>query len=307
SLFHLTSGLAPYGVAKELLNYPPLNQPVLQPWLGAMPRMTVALLLLLAVRFALELLAERRSDVWRFLAGVPLVCVLAVAVIATNQQSSRYTFFLYASVLLLAAEAIWTLVGVVLRAGRVRAIGTVAALVAFMWVSDDYSASHLARIHTPDVAYGIGMTPARWGHFVPRDDHRSPAEVVNAGLEVGDIVIFGPPASAYYLEQVDFAYELHPSIRFFDISTAGGTRELWTGAGLLWRQEDLLAVLCEAEADIWLVLHADPRGIRSERDAAVRERLAAWEVFSNIGGSAKSYRVPSDEWRARGECVPGLS
>lgn len=287
-----------YSAVKALVNYPPFVPNLLDQWAAPMPRTTAVIVVLLAGRLGYELIGNRLegedwSKSWRVLTASALLAAAVMALVETGLQTSRYSFFLYGLVLVLSWEAAARLIRA-LNLGRVPSLGALVAVFGlFFLASEDHSVSYLVRVNDPEVRY---RTAFHWdvaAHLYPRRELRSPAKYVNERLGPDDIVVSGVTAVVYYLDRIDYRYVPYWSYNFSAVSTLRGTRELWTNAPLLWRQEHVDNLLNRGKT-VWLLLPGDPRDIRGDREEAWRQSLSRWRVYVSRDSTVHVFRLPGE-------------
>src|SRR3990172_7510975 len=90
-------------------------------------------------------------------------------------------------------------------------------------------------------------------HFAPRFDYRTPAASVNAERKPGDIVVSCVLPPNFYLRTAsDYFVIPRKDPEYGGLVDARG-RERWTGAVVLDKESDLIALLDDTSRSIWVI------------------------------------------------------
>lgn len=256
------------GIGGLLLKYPDAYWALLVPWSGAIPILTGLLLGLLAVGLVpvlLQPLAQTAAN--RLIYATVIASVMMVSVIHQRVLTTRYSFFLYPLLLLLACAALWFVAQALLRRPVAQAAAFCGLVAVVVVLVEDFSFYHLRHLSQPDVNFRMMYQPVRQRHYYHRYDYRSAAEYVNSRAERQDLVISLIPVVDYYLDRLDYRFVGVDEEDFPILSACGGTREIWSRARMIYRVEDLIERIGSSPgSSIWIIA-------LSERMNEVDQRL----------------------------------
>jgi hypothetical protein len=227
-----------------LVGFPDVYHRIGRPWARAMPVMTLGLLLAAAFWFRRSVAArEQAPGPTACLLGLLLVMALAVSAIPTDRIETRYTFFLYPILLVLAVSAI-------LEFGRHpffhrRAAQWLLVLLPLLCfaVTEDLQIRLLAHIDSAAVNFRSGMRSARADHYYPLNDTRSVGAWLVSHVQPGDIVVNGIPNLDEYYSGVDYFYMDEEDNRSDAYICDDGRTERWTNHRLIYGVGGLQSVL----------------------------------------------------------------
>lgn len=293
-----------------LARYPEVLDRFFWLWLRTIPVVTVAivcacavsLVLLMLRRHARESRGAPPSALAVVLATVVLM-VLLIGLIRTPYETTRYTFFLYPALLLCLVGGAW-LVGERLPVSRSWHVGILAlGLSALAFPAEDWDAEHLATIGSHETNFRLEGRRVLAGHYYPRNDYESVGDFLDANVTGDHIVLTFTPVIDFYMnEPPDWAYVDAGSSEFNGVSACEGTRERWSDSGLLYRPDQVDALIANASGTIWLVMNTErnywrhgfvPAENRPWYEA-LRERVAPHAVFTSMDGSIQVFRLEPD-------------
>lgn len=295
-LLHNSTGDAVKDTILLLVNYPSVYQEVLLQWLRAMPVQTALMAAFIGAGLWLASNRETREDrAYLLLAALVVGFCTLVAVLEAPYSTSRYTYFLYAVVLILTAAAIARVADAVVWR-RWAGIGLAASVLAvFMVIAEDFDTRHLVRIDSDPVMYRMDYGPGRTELYYPRLDFRGAAEHVNAGIQDGDVVIATEYGVPYYLDRLDYFYMDIDGGRFHGIAGRAGTMDIWEGAPLLATKDDLFSTIAGAGADVWLIAKSDQVRSATAGELAAAKYLAEHRVYRSVDGNLHVYRIAAED------------
>jgi hypothetical protein len=201
-------------------------------------------------------LVRRRNPSWApldHLLLAILVCLTAVALIPTNFALTRYTFFLYPLILVLAALCVHQLAQSFLRKPGLRLAVLVCFGAAFL-ASADFKYDHLWKIDSYTANYRIGYPGRLTSHFYPRHDFAGAAEFVNQHAEERALVVSTLVPMQPYLRRLDTVYLDTSDPRFRGQACPSGAQERWTGQPLVSSLDALKALAAEAPGTVWVIV-----------------------------------------------------
>jgi hypothetical protein len=214
------------------------------PWARAVPILAFVMLagLVASVVHVTRTRAIEPLTAQRALLALVLSLLVAACMSHPPRLETRYTFFLYPLVLVLAVGVLWSFV-----AARVRRPGLatpVAAALAFgIFVpTEDFDLHHLLHIDDPNVYAGI--SPNLAAHFVPHGDTMSLVRWLEAHVVPGrDIVIASTPVVGFYYPNVAYFFYDQRDPMFGQSSCNRGTLDRWSNKPLLDTAEAVKAAV----------------------------------------------------------------
>jgi hypothetical protein len=227
-----------------LVGFPDIYHRIGRPWARAMPVMTLGLLLAAAFWFRRSVAAAAKAPgPTACLLGLLLVMALAVSAIPTDRIETRYTFFLYPILLVLAVSAILEFGGRPFF-GR-RAPQWLLALLPLLCFAgtEDLQIRQIAHIDSAAANFRVGMRSARADHYYPLNDTRSVGAWLVSHVQPGDIVVNGIPNLDEYYSGVDYFYLDEEDNRIDAYICGDGLTERWTNHRLIYGVGGLESVL----------------------------------------------------------------
>jgi hypothetical protein len=234
-------------VGYQLLGFPNFVEVVARPWASAIPRLAAGLVVL----FGIALYRACRlkvSESERIVLVVLVVLLLAASASHPPRQETRYVFFLFPVLLLIALA---TLAQAIARLRRVdpSALGPAAAVLlaicslgAFA-LSEDFQPVHVIRIDTPEETFRRNFNQAMQSHLVIRDDYRAVAGWLENHRKDGHVVVNGVHGLDHYFPAFNYFFVDQHDPNFPDWSCRRGTIERWGNYPLLNSVDQLDAVV----------------------------------------------------------------
>ncbi len=255
---------------QALFGYPDVYDKILRPWVRTLPWMSGWLLAGAACAgWSAARAARRPADPAAAMLALVIVMALAIGITTTDRVETRYTFFLYPPLLVLAVGAVMSLVR---RQRRVPALAAVLVPFACFAATGDLQIRHVARIDSGDVNFRVGMSAIRADHYYPRNDMRSVAEWLAAAVRPGDAVISGIPTLAQYYPQFDYFFLDDSDERYETYVCPDNRTERWSNHPVLYNWDALKPVLASSRR-VYATLYAD-----AERRLARHAAAAGWSV-----------------------------
>jgi hypothetical protein len=277
-----------------LLKYPDVFEMILYPWLRAVPALTIVSGLVIAAgTWAAMRRPEAGEKLFLALLAV-LICLCGlVGLDSYGRFETRYTFFLYPLVLVLVSDSL-------VRLGRLasrvpaRAIAVSSIMLAgYMGVVEDFGVAHLLNIDSKEVNFRLVYDDEKVSHYYPREDIRSPALVVNRDKRAGDLTVSMVEGTDYYLNGLDYFYRDYQNEQFSGTAAKAGTKELWSGANLLYRESMLSTLLGNHESTVWVIKRVKRHDEwRNERDLRIEREYGACQYYESIDRAIVVYRIP---------------
>jgi hypothetical protein len=259
-----------------LAGFPDVIQAVIRPWGRTMPWWSAALALGVLFEFAAILRRRATLDPAAFLLSLMLILVLAVAATRTERIETRYTFFLYPVLVVLAVSASLAFMRSIGRRIPI-ALGAALPLVCF-GATEDFQPLHLAHVDRADVNFRVGMSAVRAAHYYPRNDVGGVAQWLAAHARPGDLVIAGIPNLDPYVSRIDYFYVDREDQRYDAYVCRDGLTERWTNHALLHSEDDLAALLSSGHRILAVVYPDTERRLRAAAASRGWSITAAWHT-----------------------------
>ena len=271
-------------VALKFLGFPNLIDEIVRPWGRTMPLWS---LLLYGSLAGMAIAVIRRGGHARtagaLLLIVAVVMILAVGASGTGRQETRYTFFLYPVLVIMAIAALAQAMEKLSVNTRVATgLFSVIALSCFA-ATEDFRPRYLAAIDSEAVLYRVDMPPALAGHYYPHNDVRGAAAWLKENVAAEDRVVSGIPSLDHYYDRIDSMFLIDDDPRYRSYACHAGTLERWTNRPLLYSARALDQLLNSQR----VLLVTYPSQVPPVLDAS---RNYGWEVkhvWSSIDGGVQ--------------------
>jgi hypothetical protein len=266
------------GAFGALFGFPDLYDEIVRPWGRTLPILSVGIAATLAYWIVQ---CCRDGYVQRDLAA--LLCLIVTLVLAvggagTDRLETRYTFFLYPILIILAVSALLRL------AAYTRVPGSVALFLPMVCFAgtEDFAPRHIAQIDSAKVNFRVDMSLALKAHYYPRDDMRRAAQWLSQNTSSGDVVLTGIPNLAEYDARIDYFYMTLDDERYDTYACADGKTERWSNLQLLYGEEALQPLL-HSGGRVFLAMYSDFAAGFESRNRARLTMTPVWN--SPFGGS----------------------
>lgn len=282
----------PIRALSPLYDFPNFKQQIIEPWLYTIPLITLTLVAGCAAAYAHALLEDTpRARALRWALLLLLAGLTVVAVVPTPYRATRYAFFLYPLMVILAlVGAAW----VAQRLGATRAVvAGPLAVVALFLISNDFPVRHLLSIDSYETNFRVGYSARMENHFYDRFDHRGPGDYLHEHAEAGDRIVVTHVALQPYLPWLDYVYLDYELDRYTLHACNHGRVERWTNEALLADGDAVRAVMAEATGGVtWLVVGKRTRQQWFEWENDLVQSLGLDPVFTTRDDEFEVYRVP---------------
>lgn len=168
-----------------------------------------------------------------------MVLVLVAGCVPTDRAETRYTFFLYPILVVLAVGCVCALAQ--RRRSFAPGVAIVCVLAGFA-ISGDFRPWHVLHIDSPAINFRVGMSAARTDQYYVRNDIRGIAQWLRANVKPDDLVIDGIPNLDPYYHDFQYFYLGLDEDRYDAYICADGKTERWTGHPVLHGVQALKAV-----------------------------------------------------------------
>ena len=283
----------------HVLNYPDVYYKVVLAWLQAIPVTAVAVGLLVLASLRSAFGAARADDSTqtnlRYLMGVLILLLLLVALLEQPYRTTRYTYFLYPILLVLAAAGIRALPDLFRQtlSERRKALLTAFSFAFLFAFAEDFRLQHLLNINEPEYRFRMAYEGRLASHYYTRWDYRSTAVFVNERLAPDDtVIVFDQPAS-HYLARTDGMFIRKGDPIHYLTAACGGQRHLWSNAPLLDEDSEVDAVLERRTGSAWFVMRTENVAWRDKLESSLIERFDMHPQYVSIDGNLAVYRLGS--------------
>jgi hypothetical protein len=236
----------------QLLGFPDVYDAIIRPVGRAIPLWSVALALAILFELTRSLSRDRESlDPATALMSLLVLMVLAVAATRTERIETRYSFFLYPLLVILAVSGSLAFAAWILRRAPI-AVGAAIPLVCF-GATEDFQPVHLAHVDRAEINFRVGMSAVRAAHYYPRNDVGGAAAWLSTHVRSSDVVIVGIPNLDPYFRRIDYFYIDGEDERYDAYVCQDGRRDRWTNHPLLHAEEDLMPILASGHRVLAMV------------------------------------------------------
>jgi hypothetical protein len=284
---------------RYVLNYPDLYHKVVHPWMATIPATSaiLGLLALLGLRtlFSTSQTEPEKEQSTRYLYGVALLLLLLVGVLSQPYVITRYTYFLYPLLLILAALGVLILARKIFHGPGKSVIAGALLLPVLFIFAEDFSVRHLFKINEPQFRYRTAYSDKLATHYYPRWDFRSAADFVNQNLAENDKVIVFDQPLPHYLNRTTGIYlggqgsGLHEMI-----AACGGKKDRWSNAPLLRSKSAVMDFIRDSNRPIWLIIRTDKYPWRDPLENEIASAFKSALQYETNDGHLAVYRLTPD-------------
>jgi hypothetical protein len=248
-----------------LLKYPNVFDTILYEYIIAVPAALFIFGIFVTITIIDDAVNPRENKrVIRFLLLVLVIVCGAVGVLKTPYKATLYTFFIYPLLIFFVANGIAVFAGWLTKRTELRALIMVLMLGLVIITSEDYNLKHLFNINDPQYKFRLAYDWPLKGHYIYREDYRTPAEQINRLRNAEDLVVTTLFQSEYYLDHLDYLFLSEKQFGFPSVSRKRGTVEAFTNRALIHRESRLFETLRRPGSTVWLLMHAPAFKYRSE-------------------------------------------
>ncbi len=275
---------------KESLNYPYFYETYVL-FRDTIPIATIIYLFLISVLIIYTFTQNSKVDLLkiRLLLVILLVLILVQNILNLTYFDTRYFFFLYPLVLLLALLGLQQIIKIAVKKNYLINFGFGLSLIVILILSEDFEIQHTVHIDSPDVNFRTNYNLPLTIHYYPRSDSRTPAEVVNNEAFSDDIIISNEHTSEYYLKKLDYFFSDYKGVEFRSESALNGTKERWTNANLIYKYSDLNNMIDNRTRNVWLIINT--MWALDELNYVV-EKYKKYLHLTGIDGRILVYKIP---------------
>ena len=241
------------------VGYPPIKQAILVPFKDNVPILGAFFMCGVFLSAAHHLVREQ-SPKQRFLVSLVIVLLFIMPVFNTPQRSTRYIYFFFPLILILAYEeaaslAEWTETSFSPGRGRFGSTAILLVPILLYTATEDFQVRHVLNVSSPQLNFRMGEYDRYSRHWYSRADFESPSRYVNKVFSQGDTLIVDHVVGTRYLAKpyVFYVHSKEP-VRFPYHARKEGKEEKWTGKPLLSDPEEFAAVVPrDPNRSLWLI------------------------------------------------------
>jgi len=226
----------------QFFGYPDFLEMIARPWARAVPILGISLLTLMAAA-ALRMIVQKdvkstaEHSAERALLIMAIVMVLLTSAGDAPRTETRYIFFLYPALLIIAVGTLIHAVEFLSGHRNMSGALAIAAVLGWFVLTEDYQPNHLRNIDTAEINFRHDMSSGRRSHYINRSDGRRVADWLAAHANpLTDLIISGSGVNAldYYYPHFDFVY-VHPrDSRLRAWACKRGTVDRWSNLPLVY-------------------------------------------------------------------------
>lgn len=284
-----------YGTKKlfvVLFKYPDIFEKVFFPWISAIPLTALMLFISIGAGFFIWLFKQdRQMTPFTLMFAIMLILVALIGILRTSYSSTRYTFFLYPVMLLLATCSMGSMAQLIIRKTKYQNILLCCFIILFIIFSEDFRLNHLINIDSKEINFRMDYNSALAEHYFPRRDVRSPAEYINRHIGENDVVISTKRDVEYYLSKLDYYYEYLHSVELPGILACNAKKEIWTNANLVYHESELLDIIENRTATVWLIINTDKYLWHKNIEKIISDNYKQYKQYTSIDGFFDVYKI----------------
>ena len=242
-----------------MVGFPPIKQAIFLPFQKDVPLLGGFLLAVTSLSTIHHLIREQ-SWPRRFLISVVLLLLLTMPAFYTFQKTTRYVFFFFPLMFLLAYTETVSLVDWIEESSRLRMKRYISATILLVPIlcytaTEDFHWRHIWNVSSAQMNFRMGEYDRYFHHWYQRADFESPSRYVNRVFSGGDVIVADHIVMTRYLDKpyTYYVYYKQPEMYPYH-ARKGGTQEKWTGRPLISRPEELAGrVPAEPNRSLWLI------------------------------------------------------
>jgi hypothetical protein len=158
-------------------------------------------------------------------------------------------------------------------------------------VTEDFSLAHMKAIDSAEYNFRTIYSRELSAHYYPRSDSRAVADFINKTRQEGDLVISTLHSPEYYLDRLDYFYRDNNAIEFSGIIACSGTRNIWTNALMLYKEEQLWEVIAAHQGTVFIITKSRDSKFRGSATEIINEKFSNNAVFTDLSNKITVYRL----------------
>ena len=254
----------------HLFGLPDIYDDVLLPWARAVPLLSLELAIAIAFALWRALTTSTKDEPGVVLLALLITMVMAIGATPTPRIETRYSFFLYP---LMVVVAVTTVAALAQRQRNLRYASLLAVAPLLLFIgTEDFSPGHIARIDSADTNFRVGIPTAVAEHYYPRNDMRGIAVWLAANVRPGETVIAGIPSLDEYYGGFDYLYLGADDDRYDDYICPDGRTDRWTSHRVLHGIDELRPMVGKGRS-VYATLYSD-----DEQQLRAEAAIEGWQV-----------------------------
>ena len=290
-LFDNFSSYSTWGVSKRLFvaffNYPNTYYSFANYFI-TLPLLTIFSTFMLLILFLLLLYNKIQDRRVNFLFGSMIFLILLSSVPKLLYEETRYTFFLVPIIITLVILTFHHLSQMFFAKSKFSTLFTFLAIIIIFNFSNDFNLKHILNIDAENYNYRLNYGSRMKNHLYRRWDSRSTTEYVKNNMTQNDLIIINENSLEYYLPKVDYFNFYYKHSAFPAITSNSGLNEKWSGAKLIYKNEDLLDIIENRNETIWYLAFPE----FWLRDINFYQKYKNNLVFKGIDNLIEVYKFP---------------
>jgi hypothetical protein len=241
------------------VGYPPIKHAILVPFRDTVPILG-AFLMFVVILSTVHHLAREQLPNQRFLVSLVIVLLFVMPFFNTPQKSTRYIYFFFPLILILAyAEAAslseWMEISFPSERRSIVSAAILLIPILLYTATEDFHVRHILGVSSAQMNYRMGEYDRYSRHWYPRADFEEPSRYVNRVFSEGDVIIVDHVGMTRHLDKPYVFYVHHKEPERYPYhATKGGKVEKWTAKPLLSRPEELAELVPAApNRSLWLI------------------------------------------------------
>ncbi len=286
-------------ITKEIFNnffsYPDIFFDIFKQWQKPMPlHSTFSVICIFFAIIWCLFKQDYTKNKMHYLLSVLISTTLLIAIINTQYNTSRYSFFISPLILIIISYCIFTIAKLLSKNTKIFQLAICSLSSIFIYFSEDFNLSHLINIDSYESNHRINYTIQYAEHLYPRYDYYSIANYINKNAAPDDVVVISTPTLEMYIkDNVNINYFMtRENNEFISHSSCEGTRELWSRKPLIDNYKDLYKTLNQETHTKWLILHGK-RGnpYTTKKHEILKEKVQPFQTYANEDRTLVLYRI----------------
>jgi hypothetical protein len=241
-------------LAYEFVRFPDVVMAIVRPWYRAAPYLGLGLALLIGFASVRAVVRESAPIDVRTLLALLIILLLAASMTDAPRAETRYIYFAYPLIILIALFAIHEIVKLFVTRQRLVSAGTAGVALLGFSASEDFQPYHLRDVDSYWANFRIGMSSGVASHYHPRSDIRAAGEWLSKNARDPDkLIVNAFPGVDFYFKGFDYTYVSLNHQRYPAYACERGARERWGSRPLLDEISDLQSLL-RAHGEVLVVV-----------------------------------------------------
>jgi hypothetical protein len=244
--------------------------------------LTVGLVLALGFLCGQSITARSETtDSIAVLLSLILVMVLVVGGLPTDRIETRYTFFLYPPLIVLAVTALLMLLTQQKVLRHAPLFFSAAMPLLCFSATEDFQPKHIVAVDSANINFRVGMSAARAAHYYPRNDMRAVGLWLVTHVQSGDVVITGIPNLDQYYDGFNYFFLDKEDSRYEAYVCRDGRTERWTNHPVLYTEDELKPIVASGRRVFASVYSDTEERLRATAQSRGWSVTRVWTIYGN--------------------------